>query len=103
MPVPLYFSGVVIIFVFLDLEKNFSFSDSFIGEDPHGDNVLWFPRLAQDQKMETGQPHPPGGFPKTDLSDLLWPWTFLTSWRMGSNYSFSHSSTSAFSLNKLYS
>jgi len=28
MPVPLYLSGVVIIFAFLDLGKNISFSDS---------------------------------------------------------------------------
>jgi hypothetical protein len=31
MPVPLYLSGVVIIFAFLDLAKNFSFSDSLLG------------------------------------------------------------------------
>jgi hypothetical protein len=30
MPVPLYLSGVVIIFAFLDLGKNMSFSDSFL-------------------------------------------------------------------------
>jgi hypothetical protein len=31
MPVPLYLSGVVIIFTFLDLGKNISFSDSLLG------------------------------------------------------------------------
>jgi hypothetical protein len=31
MPVPLYLSGVVIIFAFLDLGKNISFSDSLLG------------------------------------------------------------------------
>jgi hypothetical protein len=31
MPVPLYLSGVVIIFAFLDLGKNISFSDSLQG------------------------------------------------------------------------
>jgi hypothetical protein len=30
MPVPLYLSGVVIIFAFLDLGKNISFSDSLL-------------------------------------------------------------------------
>jgi len=32
MPVPLYLSGVVIIFAFLDLGKNISFSDSLLGK-----------------------------------------------------------------------
>jgi len=32
MPVPLYLSGVVIIFAFLDLGKNISFSDSLLGQ-----------------------------------------------------------------------
>jgi len=32
MPVPLYLSGVVIIFVFLDPEKNISFSDTLLDE-----------------------------------------------------------------------
>jgi hypothetical protein len=32
MPVPLYLSGVVIIFAFLDLGKNISFSDSLLRE-----------------------------------------------------------------------
>ena len=31
MPVPLYLSGAVKIFAFLDLAKNFSFSDSLLG------------------------------------------------------------------------
>jgi hypothetical protein len=31
MPVPLYLSGVVIIFAFLDLGKNISFSDTLRG------------------------------------------------------------------------
>jgi hypothetical protein len=30
MPVPLYLSGVVIVFAFLDLGKNFSFSDTLL-------------------------------------------------------------------------
>jgi hypothetical protein len=30
MPVPLYLSGVVIIFAFFDLGKNISFSDSLL-------------------------------------------------------------------------
>jgi hypothetical protein len=30
MPVPLYLSGVVIIFAFLDLGKNISFSDTLL-------------------------------------------------------------------------
>jgi hypothetical protein len=30
MPAPLYLSGVVIIFAFLDFEKNISFSDSLL-------------------------------------------------------------------------
>jgi len=33
MPVPLYLSGVVIIFAFLDLGKNISFSDSLVGNN----------------------------------------------------------------------
>jgi hypothetical protein len=33
MPVPLYLSGVVIIFAFLDPEKNISFSDSLLGQE----------------------------------------------------------------------
>jgi len=31
MPVPLYLSGVVIIFAFLDVGKNISFLDSLLG------------------------------------------------------------------------
>jgi len=34
MPVPLYLSGVVIIFAFLDLGKNISFSDNLLGLRP---------------------------------------------------------------------
>jgi len=30
MPVPLYLSGIVIIFAFLDLGKNISFSDTLL-------------------------------------------------------------------------
>ena len=34
MPVPLYLSGVVIIFAVLDLGKNISFSDNLLGLRP---------------------------------------------------------------------
>jgi len=41
MPVPLYLSGAVIIFAFLDLGKNISFSDSLLAK----------PRPQTDQFM----------------------------------------------------
>jgi len=39
MPVPLYFSGVVIIFAFLDLGKNISFSDSLLCPDFYSSKI----------------------------------------------------------------
>jgi len=40
MPVPLYLSGVVIIFAFLNLGKNISFSDSLVGSKCQADPLL---------------------------------------------------------------
>jgi len=51
MPVPLYLSGMVIIFAFLDLGKNISFSDSLLGLRPV------YPEPCRDlQKRPQGPP-----------------------------------------------
>ena len=45
MPVPLYLSGMVIIFVFLDLEKNISFPDHLIEEYKQTEVIGFFFKL----------------------------------------------------------